>query len=176
MRSPNGQKKRIRAEEASIHSNSNYTLHPIGNSLPNSTDLNPTQRILIWLWYWLPPLLLMALIFYVSSQPHLPRVPEPYWDMVLKKTAHVAEYTLLYVLLVRGFRRNHNLEWALHISLLATIIYAISDEVHQAFVPGRHATWYDILIDISGGLVLWRLLYSRCRRRWLCAKDHYLAE
>lgn len=137
---------------------------------------NATQRILIWLWYWLPPLLLMAVIFYLSSQPRLPQAPGPHLDTLLKKLAHIGEYTLLYVLLVRAFRRNHNLEWAMPISLLATAIYAISDEVHQAFVPGRHANWYDVLIDISGGLMLWGLLRSHRWLRWLRAKDHYFAE
>lgn len=142
--------------------------------MTNSTK-SATQRVLIWLWYWLPPLLLMALIFYFSSQPRLPQAPEPRVDALLKKLAHISEYSLLYLLFVRAFRYNHDLEWAMPISLLATAIYAISDEVHQAFVPGRHANWYDVLIDISGGLVLWGLL---CIRRWQhsCSRDHYLAE
>ncbi|MGB9880767.1 MAG: VanZ family protein [Anaerolineae bacterium] len=144
--------------------------------MPDSTNSSPTQKILSWLWYWLPPLLLMALIFYVSSQPRLPQAPGPRLDALLKKLAHIGEYTLLYLLLVRAFRRNHELEPAMRLSLLVTTIYAISDEVHQAFVPGRHANWYDVVIDISGGLLLWGL---RCSRYWLrrfCTHDHYVPE
>ncbi|MBC7261796.1 MAG: VanZ family protein [Chloroflexi bacterium] len=144
--------------------------------MPDSTNSSPTQKILIWLWYWLPPLLLMALIFYVSSQPRLPQAPEPRLDALLKKLAHIGEYTLLYLLFVRAFRRNHELEPAMRLSLLVTTIYAISDEVHQAFVPGRHANWYDVVIDISGGLLLWGLLCSRYWLRRFYTHDHYLPE
>jgi len=145
--------------------------------MPDSTHSRPTQKILIWLWYWMPPLLLMALIFYLSSQARLPQAPGPRIDALLKKLAHITEYTLLYILFVRAFHHSqNNLERAMRISLLATAVYAISDEVHQAFVPGRHANGYDVLIDISGGLLLWGLLRSRRWLRRFRTQDHYFAE
>ena len=145
--------------------------------MPDSTHSRPTQKILIWLWYWMPPLLLMALIFYVSSQARLPQAPGPRIDALLKKLAHITEYTLLYILFVRAFHHSqNNLERAMRISFLATAVYAISDEVHQAFVPGRHANGYDVLIDTSGGLLLWGLLRSRRWLRRFRTQDHYFAE
>lgn len=50
------------------------------------------------------------------------------------------------------------------LSLLVCAVYAVSDEVHQAFVPSRFASPWDVLLDCGGagaGLVLGGLA-----RRW----------
>ena len=133
------------------------------------------QRILNWLTYWLPPLLMMAAIFYLSHQPDLPHAPEPWLDVLLKKLGHATEYAILFLLLLRAYRRDRAAEQALKTSALAAVAYAITDELHQAFVPGRSANWYDVVIDASGVLLLWWLLRRR-RRRLFRRKDEYLAE
>lgn len=38
-------------------------------------------------------------------------------------------------------------------SLLICILYAISDEIHQVFVPGREAQVKDVIIDSGGAAV-----------------------
>jgi len=133
--------------------------------------LRPLVRLL---WYWLPPLIVMAAIFYASSRSSLPQAEGEWLDAFLKKVAHVAEYTLLFVLLVRA--------WSLHLLPLAacragwltTLAYGISDEIHQSFVPRRHANWYDVVIDVAMPLLLCFLYTSAVRRgrgfrwaRWL---------
>ncbi len=133
-------------------------------------------RVLIWLWHWLPPMLLMAAIFYLSHQPDLPQAPDPLLDVLLKKLGHAAGYAVLFLLLVRAWRQSRTGDHALDSSLLTTAAYAVSDELHQAFVPGRRANWYDILIDASIALLLWRLLRGG-RLRWLFRReDQDLAE
>jgi VanZ family protein len=122
------------------------------------------QSILHWLWYWAPPLLLMAVIFCLSAQPSLPRAPGPWLDTLLKKLTHVAVYLLLFLLLVRAWGRGRITAPALDASLLTTAAYGFSDEVHQSFVPGRHANWYDVLIDALVPLLLWLLWRLRHRR------------
>ena len=137
---------------------------------------NKIANVLTWLWYWLPPLLVMAAIFYLSHQPDLPHAPDPWLDVLLKKLGHATEYAILFLLLLRAWRRDQAADQALNTSVLATAAYAISDELHQAFVPGRKANWYDVLIDVSVVLLLWRLL---CGGRWrglLHGKNKDLAE
>ena len=49
------------------------------------------------------------------------------------------------------------------LAILAGAFYATTDEIHQHFVRGRHAAWYDVVIDTVGvtvGVVVWR------RSRW----------
>ena len=134
------------------------------------------RDILGWLCRWLPPLLCMAGIFCLSAQPDLPHAPDPFLDVLLKKAGHIAEYVILFLLFFRAWRHGRDTGPALQASLWATAAYALSDELHQALVPGRHANWYDVLIDVSGILVLWRFLSTRRFPAILRAQDDDLSE
>ncbi|MDT4895604.1 MAG: hypothetical protein QOH25_681 [Acidobacteriota bacterium] len=86
---------------------------------------------------------------------------------ITRKVAHFAEYALLAWLAARAFstssRQALSRRWFL-ISLLLVVVYSLSDEYHQSFVPSRTGSIYDSLIDISGGLTM-LLLYALWRRR-----------
>jgi VanZ family protein len=88
----------------------------------------------------------MALIYLISAQPDLPHAPEPVWDLLLKKAAHMIEYGILFLLLWQALPRRPGvaLAWAL------TVLYAASDEYHQTFVPGRNGQWLDVIVDGVG--------------------------
>lgn len=131
------------------------------------------RRIGVWLWYWLPPMLVMAVIFYFSSRSSLPQAKGEWLDALIKKLMHVGEYTLLFLLLVRAWRQSLPTERALWAALLTTAMYGVSDEVHQSFVPRRHANWYDVAIDVALPLLLCALWYVR--RLWR-TRDNDLAE
>ncbi len=87
----------------------------------------------------------MALIFFLSSQSHLPRYPYPLIDLLLKKVAHLFEYTILATLLYRAMGSEGGGR-----VLLIGGLYALSDEFHQSFVPGRNAELLDLAFDILG--------------------------
>jgi VanZ family protein len=91
-----------------------------------------------------PPLLLMALIFGLSSIPSLSSGLGT-TDLVLRKLAHMTEYALLWLLWVRALGPRNAL-WAAAIA----IGYSATDEWHQSFVSGRHGTPVDVLIDATG--------------------------
>lgn len=81
----------------------------------------------------------------------------------VRKLAHFSEYAVLY-LLARPLIGSGWRSW------LFCAAYAASDEWHQAFVPGRGASPWDVLIDSAGalaGALLWRLLPQKaaCPRR-----------
>jgi VanZ family protein len=74
------------------------------------------------------------------------------WDLVLRKVAHVTEFAVLGLLLVRAVAREAP-------AFLVGIAYAVTDEVHQAFVAGRAGKPVDVAIDAAGvllGLLVWR--------------------
>jgi len=74
---------------------------------------------------------------------------------VIRKLAHVIVYFFFNVLLfrsIRGERKGWKLSWALA-ALGAAAAYGVLDEIHQSFVPLRHASARDVLIDICGGFV-----------------------
>ncbi len=90
---------------------------------------------------WLPVLAWAAVIFALSSIPSL-STGLGTWDLVLRKLAHVVEYAVLGVLLVRALRVMP--------AFAAGVAYAVSDEIHQHFVRGRHASVLDVVIDGAG--------------------------
>ena len=128
---------------------------------------------------WLPLLIWMGLIFFLSAQPHVPGPPQPLLDLILKKGSHIAGYGVLAALwtraLVGSFARQEierrgngdggclsvfgaNARFLL-IAWVVTVLYAISDEYHQGFVPGRHPGLADVVIDGLGAAAA--LLFGR---------------
>jgi len=126
--------------------------------MQNSTDLSreTTGRTgRIW-WYWLPVAAYAGLIFYLSSlsQPeeYVPSLLEELGDKVL----HAMEFGMLGILCYRAFRHAAG-AWTAHYALLlavaASVGYALTDEVHQAFVPLREPDAWDLLADSIGASI-----------------------
>ena len=91
---------------------------------------------------FVPPLLLMAVIFFLSAQPDL-NSGLGTWDTYLRKAAHMTEFGLLWWLWRRALGHGG---WAAAI----TLAYAATDEWHQTFVQGRSGRPADWLIDAAG--------------------------
>ena len=105
---------------------------------------------------WLPVLIWAAVIFTLSSIPSL-STGLGTWDTILRKAAHLAEYAVLGGLLYRALGREP-------FALAVGIAYAATDELHQYFVRGRHASPVDVAIDAVGvavGMLLWLRLRER---------------
>ena len=77
------------------------------------------------------------------SNPHLLTV-------TIRKLAHLIEYLILGILSYNVFKKSNK---NIHISTLVCFLYAISDEIHQIFIPGRSGQITDILIDTIGALI-----------------------
>jgi VanZ family protein len=104
---------------------------------------------------WGPVAAWAAVIFAFSSVPDLGTGLDS--DLALRKLAHVVEFAVLGLLLARAAGRS-----VLAFSL--GVLYATSDELHQAFVPGRLGSPFDILIDAAGvalGVAAWQLVRTR---------------
>jgi VanZ family protein len=102
---------------------------------------------------WLPVVAWAAVIFTLSSIPSL-STGLGAWDTLLRKGAHVTEYAILGALLLRALGRETP-------ALAVGIAYAATDELHQHFVRGRHASPFDVLIDavgVAAGLYCYRRL------------------
>jgi VanZ family protein len=105
---------------------------------------------------WAPVVAWAAVIFALSSVSDL-GTGLGTWDLVLRKLAHAAEFALLGLLLARALRRE------LAAALLG-VAYAVSDELHQHFVPGRVGAPLDVAIDAVGvalGVYAWRRWAAR---------------
>ena len=87
-------------------------------------------------------------------------------NFFVRKTAHFMLYAILAVLMYNlascYITKRIN---AVCISSLICLLYAVSDEIHQLFVPGRAGQFRDVVIDFSGVLtaLLITLLFSNYR-------------
>lgn len=93
---------------------------------------------------WIPSILVMGFIFYLSSIPG--NVLD---DAGLKnETVHVFGHAFMFLCLYLSYffaLKSHR------ISFLLVVLFAVSDELHQSFIPLRSASLFDILVDIIGG-------------------------
>jgi len=114
---------------------------------------------------WLPAIAIAAVIFALSAQPNL-HVTEGAVDLVLRKCAHMTVYALLAVACVRGLA-HHGLPPRAQLggAALVAALYAISDEFHQTFVPGRSGAPRDVAIDLVGIAAGLALLHRSDRLR-----------
>jgi len=111
----------------------------------------------------------MSAIYVLSAQPSLPSAPDPWWDLLVKKGAHMAGYAILMVLWWRVLALRCSTRLAFGLAALLSIVYAVSDEVHQLYVPGRNGSAWDVGIDACGVLIaagiLCRVVFCGSRRR-----------
>lgn len=105
-----------------------------------------------FLWYQMPAIFMAAIIFTLSSFSKLPHTILTFqWQ---DKFAHAFVYSLLSYLIARALFYQYRFPaWQknyLWLAILLAILYGVSDEIHQYFVPGRSSEFYDIVADAVG--------------------------
>ncbi len=116
------------------------------------------------LFRWAAAVIWMALIFFLSSQSRLPLLPLGWADALQDIAGHFVAFGVLAILFawaLSGSGVAHPLWW----SLAMVLLYALSDEFHQSFVPGRHPDAFDIATDAAGATCALLLLRYLPRRR-----------
>ena len=96
-----------------------------------------------------------------------------YAGRLMRKSAHFIAYLILGFLVSHAMKNDGStaLAWKRRgASLLLCVAYAISDEIHQIFVPGRGPLVKDILID-GAGAVIGIMLYFGVRKLWMLRKN-----
>lgn len=124
------------------------------------------QKIFNKVVVWVPAVIWMGIIFYLSSQTNpvtsltpgrsISSTTEPAgWEEWLDYIFHPLEYALLTLAFYFGWTdgklMRSNPSWKLMVySTMMAIGYALIDEVHQIFVPGRSFEVVDISLDMVG--------------------------
>lgn len=86
----------------------------------------------------------------------------------VRKTAHFTEYAVLAFLAVRAFSgsASHVLQkWRYILPLVLVVVIATLDEFNQSFEASRTSSIWDVVLDISGGLVMIAVLWVLQRRK-----------
>lgn len=110
-------------------------------------------------WFWLAALLWAGLTFWLSSSPDALGAAgwinlSPPWD----KFYHAANFGVLALFIYLASKRA----W---LAVLLASLYGMTDELHQAFVPGRSADVADWLADTLGAVLAVTLVHLWQRRR-----------
>lgn len=126
-----------------------------------------------WTVTWGPVLMFSAAIFWLSSRPKFgePHVLAAFLDALFggqawygraapvvqvldaasSWVAHFTEFGLLALAWLWALQRsNVPARRALLLAWALSVLYALTDELHQHFVPGRHSAWQDVATDAAG--------------------------
>ena len=107
---------------------------------------------------FIPSLVWMSVIFYFSSQQTTGvGGTNQTTRFLILKSFHLIEYAFLAWLLSFAIFKK---KWV----VLIAYLYAISDEIHQSFIPGRTSRFQDTLIDLVGiliGLFIFRKIFPK---------------
>jgi VanZ family protein len=145
-----------------------------------------------FLRYWLPVVIWLIMIFIGStdlmSAEHTSHIIGPIlrWfypsisparidqlQFVIRKMAHVSEYAVLSLLIVRALAettRQARFAGPASIALLISGAFAASDEFHQSFVPSRTSSVRDVMIDITGAIFGITIYWSFVHKKRMPAK------
>ena len=120
-----------------------------------------SHTLSIYLIAYAPVLIWAGLIFLFSAQQTLPGPEDAVLNFLVKKLAHIFVYAGLYFWIFRALALTlpqRQKTAIFYLPLLLTILYAITDEIHQSFVGGRTATIRDIGYDFLGAslVMLWK--------------------
>ena len=127
------------------------------------------------LFSWILVITWMAFIYFLSSQPAsesiilssgitnrlynlliliFSNIEIDVFHIFIRKSAHFIIYLILGILLMNATYKNNNLYFKnILIALLVSILYAVTDEIHQLFVLGRAGQLIDVFIDTTGSIV-----------------------
>lgn len=121
------------------------------------------MRLIRVIIFWLPSIVWMVIIYYLSSFHKLQASVVGWQDFIVRKLAHFLEYTLLFIFYNFSLKRTTKILYRKRLiyCLILTVIYAITDEYHQTWVSGRTGKPFDIGVDSLGAffgyLIVWKL-------------------
>lgn len=112
---------------------------------------------------WGPAIIWMIIIFAFSTRHSVTVSPEYIWNFLFFKLLHLIEYAVLFTLTSRAIflsETESDNAFVYRKAFVITILYAISDEIHQLFVPSRQGAPRDVIIDAAGAGIVWYCLFT----------------
>ena len=102
---------------------------------------------------WLPLIIYCLAIYIQSSLPGSKHIPDVRF---MDKMLHFGAYALLGILFFRAYETlplRDNKKLLILLSIVSAILYGISDEVHQYYVPSRHGDILDGVANAIGSII-----------------------
>lgn len=114
------------------------------------------------------PVILFCLALFIQSS--LPAVELPESNTIgFDKLAHFIAYGILMILFFYSLKNQNKSvklrKYSLEYAFLFTVLYGISDEIHQSFVPFRSADFFDAFADFLGAFVVYIIMKTIIQRK-----------
>jgi hypothetical protein len=106
---------------------------------------------------WSPAIIIMIAIFLFSNTPSNSLPKFGIWDLTIKKGSHMLGYSMLSLSFVRGLKEKKPDKLLIAFGL--SFLYAMSDEFHQSFTPGRIPSIIDVGVDLFGSVIAFLIYY-----------------
>jgi VanZ family protein len=100
---------------------------------------------------WIPAIFMMMAIYIASATPSAKIPNYGFWDTLVKKSGHMTGFGLLAGAYWFGLGFDLKKGW---LAWLLAVVYAVTDEFHQSFTPGRQPSLVDVLLFDGGGASL----------------------
>jgi VanZ family protein len=110
---------------------------------------------------FIPSIIWMFIIFYFSSRSTTGIGTNQVDRFLILKSFHLIEYAILAFLLLLAITKNK-------LAVIVGYLYAVSDEIHQYFIPGRTGRFRDTLIDLIGiliGIFIFNKIFPLIKRK-----------
>jgi len=98
-----------------------------------------------------PVIIIMGVIFFLSHQPG--ELFTPYDFQWADKLAHLSVYAVLCITVIYAFPDRYRRSakgMVIGVSIVLCLVYGLSDEFHQSFIPGRYPSIADVAADVIG--------------------------
>lgn len=122
------------------------------------------------LYRWGPAIIIMGIIFIASSTPGSDLPDFGSVNFLAMKGGHLLGYILLSAAFLHGLSNGGPITRSrIAVTWILVILYAVLDEWHQSFTPGRNPAFLDVSIDTAGGFLGVAFLYfikKRLRHPW----------
>ena len=117
---------------------------------PREIQIQKYCQILV---YWTLVFIYAFMIFHLSAQSHPLETMELLQKTNMDKILHIAEYAIFAFLIAKAisisFTRTSAVKMVLAVCVIG-VLYAVSDEYHQSFVPCRNSDYFDTVADSVG--------------------------
>lgn len=120
---------------------------------------------------FIPIIFYALLVIYLSDQSQIPYIIKQFEikDKILHFFGYLYFYLLLKVPIYINLRDKKYFTFykISLITILLSMIFAITDEIHQGFTPGRDADIFDLIADFAGLIIaffLTKYIYSKYSR------------
>ena len=111
---------------------------------------------------WTITIIIAGTIFYLSSKTFPPGPPA---ISNLSIFYHFFAFFFLAAFLSISMIKGKVNKYLILIVIILVVLYGISDEIHQLFVPGRHFSLYDIFTDSTGALTSCTIYFAMCFKK-----------